>query len=312
MSFGLFDVLRLRLPTTRVEVVVKAPFADLVAALPGVSAVHPLDPARTGSLVGLTRFGWSLRSGKFDAAVTLPHSFSSGWLARVTGATVRVGYPGDGRSPLLTHVIKPLPPGTHRVARYAHLLSPWLTDPTADLRVGFAVAVSPKLVGPKPWLGLNIHSEASSRRMSVEKWTRVADALIEQTGGTVVLTGAPKEKPRTDALAERIARPDHVLNLAGQTTAVELAAVFSGLSVVITGDTGPAHLADAVGTPTVVLFGASDERETAPFNRERSVGLRLDGLFCAPCVKNVCRFGTVACLEGLEEAMIVQAALSRV
>ena len=75
----------------------------------------------------------------------------------------------------------------------------------------------------------------------------------------------------------------------------------------LTTDSGPAHLANALGTHTVVLFGAGDENNTAPYNHEYRTIIRLGKLDCEPCRKNVCiRYGTPQCLEQLDTHMIIQ------
>ena len=76
-------------------------------------------------------------------------------------------------------------------------------------------------------------------------------------------------------------------------------------------DSGPAHLANALGTHTVVLFGAGNEKNTAPYNKEKRSILRLGQLSCEPCEKNVCvRFGTPQCLEQLSSVRIIDTVLT--
>ena len=78
----------------------------------------------------------------------------------------------------------------------------------------------------------------------------------------------------------------------------------------ISTDSGPAHLANAFQTPTIVLFGAGRESHTAPYNKEWVKTIRLGQPSCEPCEKNICtRFATPQCLERLDNKMIVETAL---
>ncbi|MDQ6888895.1 MAG: hypothetical protein M3Z56_01250, partial [Bacteroidota bacterium] len=80
--------------------------------------------------------------------------------------------------------------------------------------------------------------------------------------------------------------------------------------VVLSTDSGVAHLSNALGVPTVVLFGAGDENKTAPFNKEKCTTIRLGQLSCEPCENNTCkRFGTPKCLTLLSEKMIIDEVL---
>ena len=72
-------------------------------------------------------------------------------------------------------------------------------------------------------------------------------------------------------------------------------------------DSGPAHLANALGRPLVVLFGAGSEQETAPYDKNVRTVLRLAQLPCEPCVRNTCQFGMPKCLQLLSEATITAA-----
>ena len=78
----------------------------------------------------------------------------------------------------------------------------------------------------------------------------------------------------------------------------------------ITTDSGPAHVANALGTPTIVLFGAGNENNTAPYNKNNSTIIRFGQLPCEPCVNNVCKvYGTPECLLRLDDNFIVQQAI---
>ena len=78
--------------------------------------------------------------------------------------------------------------------------------------------------------------------------------------------------------------------------------------MILSTDSGPAHLANAIGLPVVVLFGAGNEFNTAPFNKQKRMIIRYGQLNCEPCVKNTCKLYDVPkCMEMLDELQIISA-----
>ncbi|MEP6593915.1 MAG: glycosyltransferase family 9 protein, partial [Acidobacteriota bacterium] len=112
-----------------------------------------------------------------------------------------------------------------------------------------------------------------------ERFAEVARRLAA-TGATIVLTGAPGDRPLVDAV-RRTLPDERVIDVAGAVDLLTLAAMLERLDVLITGDTGPMHLAVAVGTPVVAVFGPSDPARYAPRGASDCV-VRVD-LPCSPC-----------------------------
>jgi ADP-heptose:LPS heptosyltransferase len=124
-------------------------------------------------------------------------------------------------------------------------------------------------------------SNASSRRWAPERFAETVRRLAA-AGYEVVVFGGPGE----EALSREVAG-DAALDLGGRTDLPTLAAGLAACRAVLTNDSGPMHLAAAVGTPVVALFGAGDPRETGPLGPGHRV-LRHPELGCVPCRKNVC------------------------
>ena len=98
-----------------------------------------------------------------------------------------------------------------------------------------------------------------------------------------------------------------ITNLAGKTTLPEMVDVFASCKAVLTTDSGPAHVCNALGKKTIVLFGAGNENNTAPYNKGNCIVMRLGKLPCEPCVKNICKvYGTPECLLQLDEELIIE------
>jgi heptosyltransferase-2/heptosyltransferase-3 len=114
-----------------------------------------------------------------------------------------------------------------------------------------------------------------------EGWARVADALVEGYRAKVILTGSASEEPLVQAIAERMA--SQPLVAAGQTTLGQLAALMARCRLALGVDSGPLHLAVAVGTPTVHLYGPVDSRTFGPWgDPARHIVLTSD-MDCIPC-----------------------------
>ena len=143
------------------------------------------------------------------------------------------------------------------------------------------------------------------------RFAEVATALGREYGATVVLTGAPTDTALVRAVEADIPDFVRVLNLCGRADVIDLAAVLERLAIFVTGDTGPMHLAAAVGTPVLALFGPSVPARYAP----RSAGsrvVRVD-LPCSPCNRirlppARCRGRVPDCLDGISVDAVLAAA----
>lgn len=248
---------------------VRAKFSDLLRGNPHLSATYTL----TGSGAGdISKFGSELRREKFDAALDAQGLLLSGVVTRLSGARVRVGFDGnrEGNRLFLTH---PVVPSRHRAHMVDKLLGfcdvlgiPRLTPrPQAYLAEGEAEAAEELLGGKgaeEPGVGCIVGASTPEKAWPAERWVELARGLGKQ-GVRVVLVGGPGEA----ALAEAIMRDAGgavASNIVGKTTPRVLASVLARCRVVVGGDSGPTHLAVAVGTPVVGLYGVTDPVRTGP------------------------------------------------
>jgi ADP-heptose:LPS heptosyltransferase len=155
------------------------------------------------------------------------------------------------------------------------------------------------------WVTMNPFSRWSYKEWGLLKWVRIIDWLWGEFRIAVVIVGAPVERERIEGLVGSCA--EKVYNLAGKTTLAELAGVLQRSRLHIGVDSAAPHIAAAVGTPTVTLYGPSDWRYwKPPGERHRVV---VPDMACAPCHQKGCDgLGTSLCLDGLEIAR-VQAAI---
>jgi ADP-heptose:LPS heptosyltransferase len=159
----------------------------------------------------------------------------------------------------------------------------------------------------KDYVVVNIHSEASSRRLTEAKAAELLGRLRSSIASRIILIGASKEKKFIDPVLAGLKDRTGIENLTGDTSLRQLAEILASARLLLTTDSGPSHLANALGTHTVVLFGAGNEMNTAPYNSKLRDIIRLGQLNCEPCEKNICvRFELPQCLERLDSQKIVE------
>jgi ADP-heptose:LPS heptosyltransferase len=149
-------------------------------------------------------------------------------------------------------------------------------------------------------------------RWPTKNWTPAGFAAVAEGLGAhglpVVFTGAPEDRASLDQIAAAMRSP--MRRLDGRTSLRVLGAVFRQARVVVSTDTGPLHIAVAVGTPVVALFGPTDPAYTGPHG-EGHVVLR-SGVPCSPCFEKTCRTTRVephACMRRLDPSEVVAAAV---
>ena len=218
-----------------------------------------------------------------------------------TGTKARVGHRAELRSSLLTHGLRK-PKDLHRVEEYVNLLSGMYKGALPPARVRLEL---PEALPRTDAIVLNINSEAQSRRFPEATAVAIGNALLEAFPNPLVLVGAPSEAAHTQEVARQLSQPQRVENAAGNTTLPELARLLGTAAAVVSTDSGPAHLANALGTPTIACFSAGKEGNTGPFNAHNSCIIRSE-VDCQCAVSNTCKLGTPPCLLGLEPRAIVE------
>src|SRR5690606_9935424 len=136
--------------------------------------------------------------------------------------------------------------------------------------------------GPRPLVALHPGSGAAVKQWPPDKWAALAEHLVNAYGARVLLTGAAgREEESIRAIAGRARVP--TTSLAGKTTLQVLAAVYAGCDLVVGPDTGPLHLAVAVGTPTVHLYGPVSPQTFGPWGDPRRHRVVTMALACQYC-----------------------------
>jgi heptosyltransferase-2 len=232
-----------------------------------------------------------VRTWQPDLALVLPPSFSSAWFAWRTGAKERVGYAHEGRGVLLTRALRRTERGErHLSEEYLELLDGERSSVPA-LKLGStaeqgALALLREigleharlaLVAPGALYG-------PAKRWPAERFVQLARQMAKQ-GFTVLVCGTQAER----GLCEAIARDAEARSVAGRTDLSVQAGLCARASLAVTNDSGLAHLAAAVGTPTVAIFGSTSSAWSAPLGPRVRVVQRAP--VCSPCFQRTCRIG---------------------
>ena len=245
------------------------------------------------------------RGRRFDAALLFPNAFAPALTAFAARVPLRFGYATDGRAALLTHSL-PVPDWRstrHEVFYYLNLVSELeraLTgataaverEPRTDLHVSeLRKAEAAKLLHARgvtftrPLVALCPGSTNSrAKRWPADRYAALADMMIEEAGVEVLLIGAREELGVTREVVALMRRAPVVLT--GETDLAESVAVLSHVDLLVTNDTGPAHVAAALGRPVVVVFGPTNPLTTRPFSDLAEVVRRPPD--CAPCMLRDC------------------------
>lgn len=298
-------------PDCIVDVIVKEEIKDVARHIDGIEKIYPFSKKRYHGLKGVIRFAREIASNSpYDLFFTLPNSFSSALIGLFCGAKERIGYAAQMRSFLLTKSILK-PKNKHRVDEYLFLLSTYfkMAPVTGEVHIASTgldknQTVSAVSMKKDRSILLNINSEAASRRMPQKLTLSLINFLVKEKGFRVYLSGSAKEKYRTDEIENLIQDREHVFNLAGKTSIDELVQICNSVDLVISTDSGIAHLANALSKPVIVLFGAGNETNTAPYNKKELEIIRVPGVPCAPCVSNSCKFGHLRCMNEINLDLI--------
>jgi heptosyltransferase-2 len=284
LSLAAVRDLRRNFPGARIEVLARPWVAELYGAVAEVDAVRPSAGRRTDAA--------SVR-GAFDAAVLLPNSFAAALAAWQAGVPERWGYATDGRGPLLTRGA-PVPAqirGRSQVYYYRAMLGAVglkvsaIPDASLSCPPEWASRGDALLGAGGPWIGLNPGAfYGTAKRWLPERYAAVADTLARRTGARVAIVGGALERGLGQSIASGMRAPARVL--CGETSLSDLAGVLSRLSLLVTNDSGPMHVAAALGVPVVAVFGPTDSRETGPVGGAHRIV--REPVHCSPCKLREC------------------------
>ena len=298
-ALPVLNKLRAAYPAARLSWLVGTQAAPVVESNPDLNEVfyfrrssrRPFSAARAQMALAKR-----LRTAGFDCVIDLQGLFRSAAFALATGTPRRIGLSSarEGAPLFYTDVVE-TPERIHAVDRYllvGSILGFDSAAPQFNLAVPKAARDSvdrllesvPAL--KRPFVALSVGARWPSKEYPAASLADVGRMLLTRFGGAVFLVGAPSSAAAASEIEKTIGTG--TVNLVGRTDVAELMALLARMDLFITPDTGAMHVADALGTPLVAVFGPTDPARTGPYLQKDRVLFALDSCPRAPCLKRKC------------------------
>jgi lipopolysaccharide heptosyltransferase I len=283
--------------------VVNAEYADLARCFSDVSRVIPF-PRRTMSRDWLS-FLRGLRAERYDLVLDLQGLLKSAFVAFAARGRRRIGpsFAREGTRLLYRELAGKKDRDRHVVAEILDVATYLHLAPAAPAFPLEFPAYASDL--PRPRIALAPMSRWPSKNWPAPCYADAARRIRAVKGGSVCITGGPADRPVCAAIESAVGKP--AANVAGQLSLVQLGGLLREMDLVIGNDSGPVHMAAAVGTPTLAIFGPTDPARTGPYGpSHRSATTSLP---CRPCFSRSCHREGIPCLQGITPEHVAEIAL---
>lgn len=323
MTLPALAELRALAPDAEIDLVVGTWNRDIAGAIPGITRVETANAAwlaRDGdglAMAPLLKRAVTWRPRRYDLAINFEPDIRSNLALGAAHAACAAGFVSGGGGAVLD-VALDYDVTAHTEDNALALVRAALgasTDTTPapalaipDDRRADAARLLGALAGGRR-IGMHVSGGRAIKQWPESRFREVAEHLVRERDASIVLTGVPGDRRQVEIVRSALPAA-RVLDLSPGTDLLTTAAIIQQLDLFVTGDTGPMHLARAVGTPIVAIFGPSDPRRYAP-RGVRDTIVRID-LPCSPCNRirlppARCSGHTPDCLEGVGTALVLAA-----
>jgi len=293
--------LRKKFPAAQVTVMVSPGLESLIQGTPYADNVQVFDRAKhKRRLKDFIEFAMRLRDEQYDLFIDMQPSLRSMVLRLMSNARHTLVYRKQKRSRAGERRL-------HATENFLETLRPLGIDSSVEsieLQVAAEVhtkidrfLIARNINGDRPLIALNCSVGAArpARNWFPERFAALADRLIDELDAQVIFVGGNEDRE----LVQRVLADmrNKAVSAAGDLSIPESAALLAGCKCLVSADTGPLHLATAVQTPVVGLFGSTDPRRTGPIGRGHQVIIK--DLDCVPCEEKQCPLGTRACMADI-------------
>jgi len=322
-TLPLLEVLRNSLPDTRIDWLVEEEAAGLIEGHPAIDRilVSRRKAWQRGFLRGagtvwreVVGFLHALRKEKYDLVIDMQGLLKSGLLTGLSRGKRKMGFTWAREGSTLFLTDKPYPVDEHhqhaidRYLKAAEILGcstdSWqgrIPIRESDRAGAEGILHEAGLDGAR-LVAINPMARWETKLWEPEKWTSLGKRIEQEFSCRVLFTGGAGDRDAVDRITGRMnGRPVH---LAGRLRLKELAYLYSRADLVVSTDTGPMHIAAAMGRPVVALFGPTAPWRTGPYGKGHRV-VRAE-LECSPCFKRRCR--DVRCMKEITVEMVLDAA----
>ncbi|MBI5810282.1 MAG: glycosyltransferase family 9 protein [Deltaproteobacteria bacterium] len=319
MSTPVFGSLREIFPDARITLLAASWSRGLVEVIPGLDEIIYFDApwmvkGRDEKKDGVFKVIRRLRRGRFDLAVDLRGDFRNNILMSLSNARYRLGFNITGCGFLLTHVV-PCAEDHHptkmclSVMRYLGskcgvARKPlWTKENDRECALGFLRenGLDPGKDG-LPLVVIHPGAKWYGRRWIPERYAEIGDRLIEEYRANVILSGAPGDAGLVRHIADMM-RHKAVIT-AGRTSLRQFLALLEESDLFIGVDSGPMHMAAAMGTRVIVMFGPALPEAVGPYGSGHTVVTRQREFPCSPCAQTKCKLTEGGCMKAITVADI--------
>jgi ADP-heptose:LPS heptosyltransferase len=226
-----------------------------------------------------------LRSQRWDIGFLFHRSKTRARIFKWSGVRERIGYNTNRRSKLLTTAIPEPGHSLHKMDYLLQLMKNYGIEPVCD---DYSFVPSFQNIHiPKPYVVFHPGSNWEPKKWPTDYYARLGDRLSQKYQTNIVITGVHSEKSLASALESQMKQK--CVNLCGKTTLIELANILKNASLVVSGDTGPMHLAAAVGAPILPLYGPTSPELNGPRGKGVSrIIWENPGCLTYPCADKSC------------------------
>ena len=309
--------IRQNFPGAHISMLAKPWVAPVFAHSPHVDDVLVYDSGgRHAGALGPLRLARDLRGRRFDAAILLQNAIEAAIIAFLAGIPTRIGFDSDARRLLLTHPVRRTRAikAIHQTGYYLKILEGAGLDtfePTLELHLDPAdVRRAGQLLGEfgvakdRPLIGLNPSATfGPAKQWFPERYAALGDRLNARLGASIVIFGGPADRELGRRITGLMSTP--AIDLSGRTGLGEAMALIDRCTAFVTNDSGLMHVAAALNTPLVAVFGSTNWTTTSPFSAtSRIVRVPVE---CSPCMQPVCPLGHMNCMRQVSVRMVADA-----
>lgn len=267
-----------------------------------IDAILPFEPEKFGFKTVFEQ-AKMLRKSRFDLAIVFPNSFQSALITKLGKTARQVGYATDKRSFLLSDAL-PVPAWKnerHEIFYYLNVVAEiekrffgetkaWENEPQFDLTVSEERKIAARKILSENAVDLSKKTVAfaagstnsRAKRWHAESYAELNDKIQSAENANVILIGSPEETDVSLEVTEKSKIKPIILT--GKTTLAEATAILSVCDLLVSNDTGPAHVSAALGTKTLVIFGPTNPKTTQPWNSQ----IIYKNVECSPCMLRDC------------------------
>jgi heptosyltransferase-2 len=317
MTVPAVRAIRRNFPGTRISMLAKPWVAPVFAHSPHVDDILIYDAnGRHSGVGGTILLSRELRRHRFDAAVLLQNAIEAAVIAFMAGIPRRIGFDTDARRLLLTHPVHctPAHKTIHQTGYYLKMLEgAGLVGGrrTLELSVGAhdrqqaerilslrGVTSGQRVVGLNPSATFG-----PAKQWFPERYAALGDRLNTTLDARILIFGGPSDRDLGETISRMMAAP--AIDLSGQTSLGEAMAMIDRCHAFVTNDSGLMHVAAALNTPVVAIFGSTNSTTTSPYSPvSRIVRVPIE---CSPCMQPVCPLGHMNCMQQVTVTMVLDA-----